>query len=179
MKRALGLIDIHSVVPSLRMTPSFIFQKCPLIMPRYYTIASSSLAHPEELTIAVSLSRYDVTIGDSKISRDGLVSGFLETIFLKHEQSGEPYTESMMTFCNTSNFVMPTSHDVPMIMVGPGTGVVPFLGFMQERNSAKAANPELPLSSAHLYFGCRRHDQDFIYRDEMHDFKERGIIAEL
>ena len=84
MKRALGLIDIHSVVPSLRMTPSFIFQKCPLIMPRYYTIASSSLAHPEELTIAVSLSRYDVTIGDSKISRDGLVSGFLETIFLKH-----------------------------------------------------------------------------------------------
>ena len=71
-------------MPSLKLTANFIFQKCPLIMPRYYTIASSSLAHPEELTIAVSLSRYDVTVGESKIKRDGLVSGFLERIFQKH-----------------------------------------------------------------------------------------------
>ena len=85
----------------------------------------------------------------------------------------------MMAFCNTSNFVMPTTHDVPIIMVGPGTGVVPFLGFMQERQAAKGSNADLALSISHLYFGCRRHDQDFIYRDEMHEFKEKGIIAEL
>lgn len=177
-KRAVGLLDIHSIVPSLRLTADFIFQKCPLIMPRYYTIASSSLTHPEELTIAVSLSRYEVTIGETKTMRDGLVSGFLEDIFKGHKD-GEAYTQSVMTFVKNSNFDMPESHDVPMIMVGPGTGVVPFIGFMQERQTAKTNDPELALNQAHMYFGCRRHDQDFIYRDEMSDMKEKNIIAEL
>lgn len=126
-------------------------------MPRYYTIASSSLTHPEELAIAISLSRYDVTVGEEKIAREGLVSGFLEDIFKKHA-NGEAFTETVMTFVKNSNFDMPASFDVPMIMVGPGTGVVPFIGFMQERQTAKAANGELVLGPAHLYFGCRRHD---------------------
>mmetsp|Transcript_25767 Transcript_25767/g.34430 ORF Transcript_25767/g.34430 Transcript_25767/m.34430 type:complete len:143 (+) Transcript_25767:468-896(+) len=64
-------------------------------------------------------------------------------------------------------------------MVGPGTGVVPFIGFMQERSTAKAANAELSLGPAHMYFGCRRHDQDFIYRDEMSEMKDREMISEL
>lgn len=45
-ERNLGLIDILTVVPSLRLTANFIFQKCEMIKPRYYTIASSSLMHP-------------------------------------------------------------------------------------------------------------------------------------
>ena len=81
IKRQVGLIDIQTIVPSLRMKPNFIFQKCSTIMPRYYTIASSSLAHPEDLSIAISLSRYEVTLGDgSKVMREGLVSGYLEDI---------------------------------------------------------------------------------------------------
>ena len=63
--------------------------------------------------------------------------------------------------------MMPESHDIPIIMVGPGTGVVPFIGFMQEREKAKAESAA-ELGTAHLYFGCRQHDSDFIYRDEMH-----------
>jgi len=84
-----------------------------------------------------------------------------------------------MTFVKNSNFDMPATHDVPMIMVGPGTGVVPFIGFMQERQTAKAKNAEITLSNAHMYFGCRRHDQDYIYRDEMTEMKDKSIIADL
>ena len=79
----IGLLDILTVAPSLQLSPSFIFQKCDLIMPRYYTIASSSLAHPEDLTIAISLSRYDVTLPDGTIQRPGLVSGYLEDLLKK------------------------------------------------------------------------------------------------
>lgn len=50
-------------------------------MPRYYTIASSSAAYPEDLVVAVSLSRYEVTLPDGVVTRDGLVSGYLEEIF--------------------------------------------------------------------------------------------------
>ena len=133
----LGLMDIHSVVPSLRLTPDFIFQKCDAIMPRYYTIASSSLAYPEDLTIAISLSRYEVTLPDTgeKIMRNGMVSGYLEQILKSHLAAGGngPVTDTTMCFVKDSSFVMPTTHDVPIFMVGPGTGVVPFIGFMQER----------------------------------------------
>ena len=87
---------------------------------------------------------------------------------------------SSLCFVKESNFVMPDSHDVPILMVGPGTGLVPFIGFMQEREKARSkSGNELALGPAHLYFGCRRHDMDFIYRDEMHQMKDQGIISEL
>ena len=159
------------MVPSLRLTPDFIFQKCDMIKPRYYTIASSSLAYPEDLTIAISLSRFEVTLPDTgaKIMRDGLVSGYLEQIYKKHMAAGGQgeIAETTRCFVKDSTFSMPATHDVPIIMVGPGTGVVPFIGFMQEREKTKTDNGT-ELGAAHLYFGCRQHDNDFIYRDEMH-----------
>jgi len=182
MQRNLGLLDILQVVPSLRLTPDFIFQKCDLIKPRYYTIASSSLAHPEELMIAISLSRFEVTLPESgeKIMRDGLVSGYLEQILNKYLAAGGEgeIADTTMTFVRDSNFVMPETNDVPIIMVGPGTGVVPFIGFMQEREKAQADSGS-ELGAAHLYFGCRQHDNDFIYRDEMHSMKDKNVITSL
>ena len=149
-------------------------------MPRYYTIASSSLAHPEDLTIAISLSRYEVSLPDGKTMRDGLVSGYLEDIAKEWEATGGKVEASTLCFVKESNFVMPVSHDIPIVMVGPGTGLVPFIGFMQEREKAKAnSGGDLELGQAHLYFGCRRHDADFIYRDEMHQMKDQGVISEL
>lgn len=131
MQRCLGLIDILSVVPSLRLTPDFIFQKCDTIMPRYYTIASSSLAYPEDLCIAISLSRFEVATPDGKVMRDGLVSGYFEEMFARSQQSAESIsTESSICFVQDSNFAMPASFETPIFMVGPGTGVVPFIGFM-------------------------------------------------
>lgn len=60
-----------------------------------------------------------------------------------------------MCFVKSSNFDMPATHDVPMIMVGPGTGVVPFIGFMQEREKALEGDADIKFGQASLYFGCR------------------------
>ena len=99
-------------------------------MPRYYTIASSSLAHPEDLTIAISLSRYQVNLPEGAQTRDGLVSGYLEDIANEWLAKDGKMEVSTLCFVKESNFVMPNSHDVPILMVGPGTGLVPFIGFM-------------------------------------------------
>ena len=105
--------------------------------------------------IAVSLSRFNVEHPtEGKIVRDGLVSGYLEDM-LKRQEAGYNGIETTMCFVKSSNFEMPATHDVPMLMVGPGTGVVPFIGFMQEREKAKEADPEIKFGQAGLYFGCR------------------------
>ena len=144
-------------------------------MPRYYTIASSSLAHPTELTLAVSLSTIETGLGKT---RDGLTSGYLNDIFTRM-QAGEEVKETSKAFVNASNFVQAPDHSTPLIMVGPGTGVVPYIGFMQEREQAKKDNAELQLGPASLYFGCRQQDSDFIYRDEMASFYDHKVIDSL
>ena len=70
-------------------------------MPRYYTIASSSLAHPTEVALAISLSTIETGTGKK---RDGLVSGYLNDMFTRM-QAGEEVKESTHCFVNTSNFV--------------------------------------------------------------------------
>lgn len=64
-------------------------------------------------------------------------------------------------FLKDSNFELKT--DVPIVMAGPGTGVVPFIAFIDEREVLGAKN--IQLSEASLYFGCKDKSNDFIYRD--------------
>jgi sulfite reductase alpha subunit-like flavoprotein len=58
LKKQIGVRDLKSVLPSLSIKADFILQKFPTIMPRYYTIASSSLAHPTDLAMAISLTSW-------------------------------------------------------------------------------------------------------------------------
>ena len=145
---------MKELLPSLKITPEVLFMKCQLIMPRYYTIASSSTMHPEDLHIAISLSTIESKVGDKTTKREGLVSGYLNDLWKKW-QAGDKVPLSCKAFVKDSNFTMPASPDTPMIMVGPGTGVVPFIGFMQERQKTREASPEQAMGDAHLYFGCR------------------------
>jgi cytochrome P450 / NADPH-cytochrome P450 reductase len=74
---------------------------------------------------------------------------------------------------NRSGFRPPADPSVPLIMIGPGTGIAPFRGFLQQRSALKASGQKIGPSM--VFFGCRRPDQDFIYADELHHFAEEGI----
>ncbi len=61
-----------------------------------------------------------------------------------------------------------------MIMVGCGTGLAPFRGFLQERADLKAAG--VPVGESLLFFGFRDPGQDYLYRDELEEFEKLGIV---
>ena len=145
-----------------------------LLQPRYYTIASSNLKHPDQVKSAISLTA-DMIDGNLKY---GCLSSHLRSIAEQSAQLSEAKVLNRV-FIKDSNFNQPSDHSkIPMIMIGPGTGVVPFIGFMEEREMLTQTNTGMSLAEAYLFFGCRKRDSDFIYRDDISRFKESGIIKE-
>jgi sulfite reductase (NADPH) flavoprotein alpha-component len=70
-------------------------------------------------------------------------------------------------------FKVPEDNNLPMIMVGPGTGIAPFRAFLQEREYRKAQGKNW------LFFGDRNAATDFIYRDELEAMQQSGLLTRL
>jgi cytochrome P450/NADPH-cytochrome P450 reductase len=73
----------------------------------------------------------------------------------------------------TIPFRPPANPHTPMIMVGAGTGMAPFRGFLQER--AALAEKGVPVGKSMLFYGCRNAENDFLYSEELKAFEESGI----
>ncbi|MGE9753313.1 bifunctional P-450/NADPH--P450 reductase [Bacillus inaquosorum] len=135
------------------------------LKPRYYSISSSPRVNPEQASITVGVVRGPAWSGLGEYR--GVASNYLA-----ERKTGD----DVVMFIRTpeSRFQLPEDPETPIIMVGPGTGVAPFRGFLQARAALKREGKTL--GEAHLYFGCRN-DRDFIYRDELEQFEKGGIVT--
>ena len=125
---------------------------------RDYSIASSPLVHPDHVHLTVATIRYRA--GDR--NRGGVASTFLA-------ERGE----SLRVHLRPNHDLRLPAPDVPIIMIGPGTGIAPFRAFLQERRATGASGPSW------LFFGDRRRSTDFLYGEELLDFADHGTLTRL
>jgi NADPH-ferrihemoprotein reductase len=148
------------------------------LQPRYYSISSSSLVQPKKIAITAVVE--SVVIPGREDMFKGVATNYL--FALSQKQNGEPNPEPFgLTYEITgprnkydgihvpvhvrhSNFKLPSDPSKPVILVGPGTGVAPFRGFIQER-ARQAQNGE-DVGRTLLFFGCRKAKEDFLYQSE-------------
>jgi cytochrome P450/NADPH-cytochrome P450 reductase len=138
-----------------------------LLAPRYYSISSSPSVDPARCSVTVG-----VVEGPAASGR-GTYKGICSN-YLANRRAGDAIHATVRE--TKAGFRLPDDPSVPIIMIGPGTGLAPFRGFLQERAARKAKGATL--GPGLLFFGCRHPDQDFLYADELKALATSGI-AEL
>jgi cytochrome P450/NADPH-cytochrome P450 reductase len=134
------------------------------LAPRYYSISSSPMDDPARCSVTVA-----VVEGAANSGR-GLYKGICSN-YLATRRAGEAIHATVRE--TKAGFRLPNDTSLPIIMIGPGTGLAPFRGFLQERAARKANGANL--GPAMLFFGCRHPDQDFLYAAELKAFAANGI----
>jgi sulfite reductase (NADPH) flavoprotein alpha-component len=131
------------------------------LQPRLYSIASSLAAAPDEAHLTVSTVRY--TMHD--VPRAGVASGYLAAR-TEADATIPVYIQS------NDHFHLPDD-DVPILMIGAGTGVAPYRAFMQEREARGASG------RSWLFFGERNFRSDFLYQVEWQELVKNGVLSRL
>ncbi|KAJ6661376.1 hypothetical protein lerEdw1_015004 [Lerista edwardsae] len=79
----------------------------------------------------------------------------------------------------TNTFHLPDNPLIPFMMVGPGTGIAPFIGFLQHRQKLHEVQKDLTFGKTWLFYGCRHQAEDYLFQDELRSFVENGILTHL
>ncbi|MDG4663156.1 sulfite reductase flavoprotein subunit alpha [Mycobacterium sp. 236(2023)] len=140
-------LSVDDVIPTLRP-----------LQHRDYSIASSPVVHPGQIHLTVATVEYDAR---GRAHR-GVASGFL----------ADRAETLRIHMAPNDSFRLPAP-DVPIIMIGPGTGIAPFRAFLQERQATGASG------KSWLFFGDRHRATDFLYGDELTAFRESGVLTRL
>src|SRR6201996_6245467 len=158
-------LDVMAVLQkfsNVRPHPEAFIEALEPLQPRLYSISSSHNATPGKLSLTVDCVRY--VIGKRK--RLGLASTFLA-------ERINPGDELKVYVQKAHGFALPEDPGIPIIMVGPGTGVAPFRAFLLDRKATGAPGKNW------LFFGHQRSDCDFFYRDELNAMKTSGLLTRL
>ena len=125
---------------------------------RDYSIASSPQLHSDRVHLTVATVRY---------SAEDRTHGGVASTFLADRG------DAVRVHLRPNNHFRLPARDVPIIMIGPGTGIAPFRAFLQERQASQAQG------QSWLFFGDRRRATDFLYGEELQRFVDSGTLTRL
>jgi sulfite reductase (NADPH) flavoprotein alpha-component len=134
----------------------------PRLSPRLYSISSSPAAHGAEIHTTVAVVRYR--------SHNRERGGVCSTMFADRTS---PENRLPIYIQPNKKFRIPKENTQPIIMIGPGTGIAPFRGFLHERRTLGATGKNW------LFFGDRSAATDFLYRDELESMQKDNLLTRL
>ncbi|XP_062067877.1 methionine synthase reductase isoform X1 [Lepus europaeus] len=182
------LLDLLLAFPSCRPPLGLVLEHLPKLQPRPYSCASSSLFHPGKLHFVFNVVEF-VSSTTTVVLRKGLCTGWLATAVASFLQpntqdaradGGQGLAPQVRISARTANsFHLPSDPSTPIIMVGPGTGIAPFIGFLQHRAKLQEQHPEGDFGATWLFFGCRHQERDYLFREELEHFLKQGVLTQL
>jgi cytochrome P450/NADPH-cytochrome P450 reductase len=160
-KSVFDLLDEH---PACELPFHAYLEMLSLLAPRYYSISSSPSVDANSCSVTAA-----VVQGPASSGR-GVYKGICSN-YLASRRAGDTIHATVRE--TKAGFRLPDDNNVPIIMIGPGTGLAPFRGFLAEREARKAKGAAL--GPAMLFFGCRHPEQDYLYADELKAWAAAGI----
>ncbi len=155
-------IDLITDFPTIELQPENMYQILRKLPPREYSISSSFMATPDEVHITVGTVRYQAHGRERK--------GVCSVHFAERIKPGDIVPIYLK---KNPNFKFPMKQDIPVIMIGPGTGIAPFRAYLQERE-------ELGMTGkTWLFFGDQHRSSDFLYEEEIEEWLENGNLTRV
>ncbi|KAI8373390.1 hypothetical protein EDC96DRAFT_605898 [Choanephora cucurbitarum] len=194
-----NLLDILDSFPSCQPPIERLLDLLPAHMPRYYSISSSPLKRQGKIRFAFNVVEY---ITSNQVQRKGVATPWLDKLTeLVPSRTTPLKTEIAVTrdirvpvFVrqNANAFVLPQETERPLILIGPGTGIAPFIGFLEHRQAQRQIRlsmggighqPTQQIRKAfgpiYVYYGFRDKHKDFLFENDLKNFKEDGTITHL
>ncbi|ESO82408.1 hypothetical protein LOTGIDRAFT_197993 [Lottia gigantea] len=169
-----NLLEVFEMFPSLKVPPSLLMTQLPLLQQRFYSISSAPVVYPGEIHATVAVVSFRTQDGAGPI-HEGVASSWLNRV--------EPGHTIPCAVRGAPLFRLPDDNTLPIIMVGPGTGIAPFRSFWQQRKLDMEME-DIPCHGdkkgwgrMEQYFGCRRSTEDHIYKDELAQMKADKVLS--
>jgi sulfite reductase (NADPH) flavoprotein alpha-component len=155
----LAAIEMFSGV---RPDPEAFIEALDPLQPRLYSIASSPKVDPTRVGLCIDAVRYPIN-GRTRL-------GVASTFFADRIREGERIKAYVQ---KAEHFNLPGDPTLPIIMIGPGTGIAPFRAFLHERMATRAPGRNW------LFFGHQRSAYDFFYEEELSGMKAARVLTRL
>ncbi|MEU8148842.1 cytochrome P450 [Nonomuraea sp. NPDC048901] len=165
LAKRVSVLDLLERFPAVDLPLAVFLEMTGPIRPRFYSISSSPMANPRQVRLTVGLVEGPALSGNGGAYR-GLCSQYLGRL-----EPGDVFYGYVRV--PSPAFAPPADPATPLILIGPGTGIAPLRGFLEERACQQEHGTKVGLAQA--FVGCRHPEHDWFYRQEMEAWEQAGI----
>lgn len=165
LPKRLSVLDLLEKVQGCELGFAEFLEMLPPLKPRQYSISSSPLWKKDACTLTVSILNAPALSGQGQYL--GVASNFLA-----RTTPGQQLKVNVQP--SRGHFQPPLDPATPIIMIGAGSGLAPFRGFIQQRAIQQAGGTQV--GPALLFFGCHRPDVDLLYGDELARWQHQSVV---
>ncbi|UEP29562.1 MULTISPECIES: cytochrome P450 [unclassified Burkholderia] len=165
LEKRTTVIDLLERFGSVDLPFDQFLDMLPALKARQYSISSSPLWKADHVTLTVAVVDAPALSGNGR--HEGVASSYLA-----RADAGDGVSVAVRP--SNARFRPPAEPGLPMIMICAGSGIAPFRGFLQERALQKERGENVGPSL--LFFGIDDPDVDFLYRDELDEWANRGVV---